>query len=241
MGMDFKCVHVGRRDFIKTGTLAGMAATLPVAGLAAQEMRGTLKPSPQGRKRRLVFLTDTPPAYEKIVESIRFIKEYDIDVTPIVFNPQKIQEAGNSIREIKDADILFIILPRVTNRSGHIPAALGDLDIPIDRNGIVRDKGDGGVGNLAGGIGAVSYTRIGKNACGEDIGCGNALIQDVISSGAGFQGIDPAKARDLRVADVRKDNAYRRGCVNSSAKGNRKGLARSSNRRPVVAGYILGL
>ncbi len=131
MGMDFKCVHVGRRDFIKTGTLAGMAATLPVAGLAAQEMRGALKPSPQGRKRRLVFLTDTPPAYEKIVESIRSIKEYEFEVTPLVFNPQKIQEAGNSIREIKEADILFIILPRVTNRSGHIPAALGDLDIPI--------------------------------------------------------------------------------------------------------------
>ena len=131
MGMDLKCVHVGRRDFIKTTTLAGMAATLPVTSLLAQEPRGALKPSPQGKKRRLIFLTDTPPAYNQITESIRAIKEYEFEITPVVFNPQKVQEAGNSIREIKDADILFIILPRVTTSSGNIPAALGDLDIPI--------------------------------------------------------------------------------------------------------------
>jgi L-fucose isomerase-like protein len=130
MELNLKCVHVGRRDFIKTTTLAGMAATLPVTSLVAQEPRGALKPSPQGKKRHLLFLTDTPAAYEKLTESIRAIKEYEFEVTPVLMNMQKMQELGKSIQG-KDADILLMILPRVTNSSGNIPAAMGDLDIPI--------------------------------------------------------------------------------------------------------------
>lgn len=130
MQMDSKGMQVGRRDFIKTTTLAGISATLPAANLMAQDLRGELKPSPQGKKRHLLFLTDTPSAYEKLTESIRSIKEYEIELSPLQVNFQKPQEIAKSIQE-KNADILLMILPRVTNKSGNIPAMMGDLDVPI--------------------------------------------------------------------------------------------------------------
>ena len=86
MGNSQKGIHVSRRGFIKTTALASMAATLPATSLAGQSVTamsvGT-KPSPVGRKRNLLFLSDNPERFKKLIESIQSIKEYDLHVTPI--------------------------------------------------------------------------------------------------------------------------------------------------------------
>jgi L-fucose isomerase-like protein len=51
-------------------------------------------------------------------------------VSPVQINYQNPQEIAKSIQD-KGADVLLVILPRVTTNSGNIAAAMGDLDIPV--------------------------------------------------------------------------------------------------------------
>jgi len=128
MEMDQKGFHVGRRDFLKTTTLAGMAAALPI--LPEQDSRSTFRKSPDGTKRNLLLLSDNPPEYERLVQSIKSIKEFDFTVSSIKINYQKPQEILKSIQG-KDADVLFICLPRIGISSGNIVEFMGDLDLPV--------------------------------------------------------------------------------------------------------------
>jgi hypothetical protein len=129
MGKDQQGFH-GRRDFLKTTTLAGMAATLPTASLLGQDVKSVSKTRPIGKKRTLLFLTDSPSSYEKLIESIKAVKEFDFLVSTLQVNYQKLQDLDKSIQE-KNADLILMILPRVINNSGNIPAAISDLDVPI--------------------------------------------------------------------------------------------------------------
>ena len=129
--MDSNAGQVGRRNFLKTTTLASVAAALPVGSLVGQEIRaGGARPSPVGRKRNLLFLTDSPATYEKLVASIKAIKEFDFNVITAQVNYQKPQEVTKAIQD-NSPDMLLIVTPRVLSNSGPIPAAIGDLDIPI--------------------------------------------------------------------------------------------------------------
>jgi hypothetical protein len=121
---------VGRRDFILASTLAGVAAALPATALLGQEVKSRLKPSPEGKKRNLLFLNDSPKTYEPLINKIKAIKEFEFTVSTIEVNLQKSQEFVNS-PQMKEADIIFMVLPRVTNVSGHIPALIGDLNVPV--------------------------------------------------------------------------------------------------------------
>jgi hypothetical protein len=130
MENDQKGVQFNRRDFIKTTALAGMAAALPVTGLAGQSTVGGSKPSPGGTKRNLLFLSDVPENYERLIESIRSIKEYEILVTPMKVDFRKPDDILKSIRD-KNADILFIRLPLMGFSSRHVAEGMGTLDIPV--------------------------------------------------------------------------------------------------------------
>jgi L-fucose isomerase-like protein len=131
MVIDPKGIHVKRRDFIKTTTLVSIAAAaLPQTSLIGQDARSALRPIPRGRKRTVLFLNDNPSSFEKFIASIKAIKEFDISVIPIQINFQKPQDILNSIQG-KDADLLFICLPRVTNNSGIVPTGLADFNVPI--------------------------------------------------------------------------------------------------------------
>ncbi|KPL17435.1 MAG: hypothetical protein AMS26_01025 [Bacteroides sp. SM23_62] len=130
MGNDQKGIQLNRRDFIKTTALAGMAAALPVTGLAGQSTISGSRPSPEGTKRNLLFLSDVPENYERLIESIRSIKEYEILVTPMKINFRKPEDILKSIQD-KNADILFIRLPTIGFSSRHIAEGMGTLDIPV--------------------------------------------------------------------------------------------------------------
>jgi L-fucose isomerase-like protein len=123
--------HVGRRNFIKTTTLAGVAATFPVAGFAAQDsVQGAFKPSPAGKKRNVLFLTDSPKKYEPLINQIMAIKEFEVAVSPVEINLQKSPEKV-SPDQIKNADVIFMILPQVATSSGNIAASMAALNVPV--------------------------------------------------------------------------------------------------------------
>jgi hypothetical protein len=130
---DQKPVYVGRRDFIKATTLAGMAGTLPGAGLLAQDTSTPSKPRNTGKTRKVLFVSDSPSRYENLIGSIRAIREYEFEVIPIQISFQlKPQEVVRSVRELSP-DILVI---RSTVRTsdgniGNIAASMAEVDIPV--------------------------------------------------------------------------------------------------------------
>ena len=131
MENDQKGAQFNRRDFIKTTALAGMAAALPVTGLAGQStISGSSKPSPEGTKRNLLFISSAPENYERLIESIRSVKEYEILVIPMKVDFRKPEDILKSIHD-KDADILLMCLPSMGFSSRHIAEGMGTLDIPV--------------------------------------------------------------------------------------------------------------
>jgi hypothetical protein len=125
-----KSIHVGRRDFIKTTSIAGMAATLPGTVLLSQDSGGLLKSRPGGLKKRLLCLTDSPEAFKKFLESIGSIKDIDSPANIITVNYQKPQDVVQSLQG-KEADILLMCLPPSTFSYGTLPESMGDLGIPV--------------------------------------------------------------------------------------------------------------
>jgi L-fucose isomerase-like protein len=122
---DRKGVHVGRRDFLKTTTMAGMAATLPETLL--QNSESVVKPENRGNKRKLLFLSGYPKAYEHFIQSVKSIKEFA--VVSIQTDYQKPQEIIKTI-QTEAPDILFFGMPGTLN-PGNIPVALGNIGVPV--------------------------------------------------------------------------------------------------------------
>jgi hypothetical protein len=105
---DQKPVCVDRRDFIKATTLAGMAGTLSGAHRLAQDTPMFSKPRNAGKTRKVLFVSDSPSGYEKLINSIKSIREYEFQVIPIQLSlQQKPQEVAASVREMSP-DILMI-------------------------------------------------------------------------------------------------------------------------------------
>jgi hypothetical protein len=127
---DFKKINVGRRDFIKTTTMAGVAATLPGTGLTSQNTAGSSTPPAGGMKKKLLFLSDNPTAYESLMGSIKSLPGTDLAVSSIKANYQKPEEIIRTIHE-QNMDILLLGLPRFTFNFGSLYDSMGDLDIPV--------------------------------------------------------------------------------------------------------------
>jgi hypothetical protein len=130
MEKDQQGFDVKRRDFLKTTALASMAAAVPGANLFGQDNKAVFRRSYDGTKRNLLFLSDNPAEYERLVQSIKSVGEFDFLVSAIKINYRHPQEIIRSIQG-KDADILFICLPRIGISSGNIAEYTGDLDIPV--------------------------------------------------------------------------------------------------------------
>jgi hypothetical protein len=130
---DQKPVRVDRRDFIKATTLAGMAGTLSGASLLAQNTPIPSRPRNGQKMRTVLFVSDSPSSYEKLIDSIKAIREYEFQVIPIQASlQQKPQEVVKSVRELSP-DILMIrpTVRTAVGNIGNIAVSMADLDIPI--------------------------------------------------------------------------------------------------------------
>jgi hypothetical protein len=127
-----KWTHVTRRGFFKTTAVAGVAAAFPVSILAGEKIIsiGGIKPSPAGRKRTILFVSDAPERFEKVVGLIKSISEYDIDLIQMKTDFKNPGDILKSIKE-KDADICFLTLPGIGMSSRNIAEQIGHLDIPV--------------------------------------------------------------------------------------------------------------
>ncbi len=81
----------------------------------------------------MLFASDSLSSYEKLIGSIKAIREYELQVIPMEASLQKKpQEAARSVRELSP-DILLIrpsVRPAVKN-IGNIAVSMADPDIPI--------------------------------------------------------------------------------------------------------------
>ncbi len=130
---DQKSVRVDRRDFIKATTLAGMAGTLPGASLFAQDTSIPSKPKNAGKTRKVLFVSDSLSSHEKLIDSIKAIREYEFEVIPIEASLQrKPQDVTGSVRELRP-DILLIrpTVRTAVGNIGNIAVSMADVDIPI--------------------------------------------------------------------------------------------------------------
>ncbi|MBN2418579.1 MAG: twin-arginine translocation signal domain-containing protein [Deltaproteobacteria bacterium] len=130
-----KWTQISRRDFFKTTVLAGAAAALPAFPANSFAMQNGaaftgVKPSPKGNKRNLLFISDAPEQFEKIIESIKSIKEYEIQVSTVKADLKNPGALLNPIKE-KDTDVIFMMLPGQFMSSRNIAESIGALDIPI--------------------------------------------------------------------------------------------------------------
>jgi L-fucose isomerase-like protein len=120
---------VDRRDFLKTTTIASMAAALPATSLLARAEEKTVRIRQRGGKKKLLFLNDSPQEYGKLIESIQSIPE--VDLLPVKrANFRTPQEIVKSIQS-QDPDIILMSLPRIGMSSGPAAEALDALDIPV--------------------------------------------------------------------------------------------------------------
>jgi len=99
-----KGVHAGRRDFLKTTTMAGMAATLP--GTVLQNSERIVKTGNTGNRRKLLLLSGYPKAYERFIESVKSIKEFEFTVVSIQPDYQKPQEILKTIQSVAPLRLL---------------------------------------------------------------------------------------------------------------------------------------
>jgi L-fucose isomerase-like protein len=123
-------IQVRRRDFIKTTTIASVAASLPATRLVGQDTASPSKPKPEGTRRKLLCLSDSQAAHERLIESIKSLPGIDLQVSQIKVNFQKPQEIIQAVRS-QNADILLMCLPFFTFNFGSLYDSMGDLNIPI--------------------------------------------------------------------------------------------------------------
>jgi hypothetical protein len=120
---------VDRRDFLKTTTMAGMAAALPATSLLGQTAEQAVKARRSGAKKKLLFVNDTPKEYGQLIESIKSIPGIDVLPTTAA-NFRSLPEIVKSIKS-QDPDIIVMNLPRIGMSYGSIADDLGSLAIPI--------------------------------------------------------------------------------------------------------------
>jgi hypothetical protein len=126
---DHEGFSLKRRDFLKTTTIAGMAAALPATTLLGQTSEKVLKTRRSGGKKKLLFLIDSPKDYEKLTESIKSIQ--GIDLIPVAAaNFRALPEVVKSVQS-QDPDIILMSSPKIGTSYGSIADDLGKLGITV--------------------------------------------------------------------------------------------------------------
>ena len=127
---DQKDNQVGRRDFLKTTSVASVAAALPGATLGAQNTEGSFKPGSAEAKKKLLCLSASPETYEKLVESIKSIAGTDLLVSSIKIDYRDPQEITRTIRS-RHPDIVLMCLSGFVFNYGSLNDSMGGLNVPL--------------------------------------------------------------------------------------------------------------
>lgn len=127
-------LSVGRRDFIKTTTMAVMGSALASTGLNAKETEVLLKPETNGKVesnvKKILCLSEFPEMDTKLIESLKADDEIGLNINLIKVDyrdPPKLME----IIKGENAGIILMCLPFMTFSFGRLAQYMGDLDIPI--------------------------------------------------------------------------------------------------------------
>jgi hypothetical protein len=123
-------IHVGRRNFIKTTAMAGVAATLPAASAIGRDTAIPANRLPGARNKKLLLLSDNPKNYEGFVESAKSQSGKNLQISSMQVNYQKPDEINRIMRE-QTMDILLLCLPRLTFNFGSLYDSMGDLHVPV--------------------------------------------------------------------------------------------------------------
>ena len=81
---DYEGIRVDRRSFLKTTTIAGMAAALPSAHLTSSllaqtaEKTASISTGLSGGKKKMLFLSNVPQQFGKLIESVQAIPNLDL-------------------------------------------------------------------------------------------------------------------------------------------------------------------
>ncbi len=73
-------VQIGRRDFIRTTAIAGVAGAIPTVSALAQEAPGPVRPAYTGKQRKVLLLSSNPEAHGSLIQAFKGIKEFDVAV-----------------------------------------------------------------------------------------------------------------------------------------------------------------
>ncbi len=124
-------IAVGERDFIKTTAMAGMVATLPEV-LAQNPQSVAVKALNKGNNRKLLMLSDYPNSYDRLIQSVKSIKEYEFSVVPIKTDYSKAQEIAKTI-QTEAPDILFF------GRGGATPEVVFPIGLEVTIGGFTKN------------------------------------------------------------------------------------------------------
>jgi len=120
--------HVGRRNFLKTTAMAGVAATIPAAALLGQDTEKPSQSKGSTTQKKVLCLSESPQA--RLVESIKSIPGTNLLVSAVGINYQRPQEIVRSIIS-QNADIAIMCLSGFTFNFGSLYDSMGDVKIPI--------------------------------------------------------------------------------------------------------------
>jgi hypothetical protein len=122
--------RVGRRDFIRTTAIAGVAATIPGTSLLCQNVAKPSELKAHSAQKKLLCLCNSPTAYSQLVQSIKSIPGTDFLVKQVGVDFQNPAEVLQAVSN-RDADFLLLCLSGFTFNFGKLYDSMGDLNIPI--------------------------------------------------------------------------------------------------------------
>jgi hypothetical protein len=123
--------HLGRRNFIKTTTLAGVAtAAIPVKALLGQDAVKSPQTKTGRIQKQVLCVGESPQNHQQLIELIKSIPGTDLLVSTLSVDYQRPQEIVQSINK-RGSDILLMFLSGFTVNFGNLYDSMGDVTIPI--------------------------------------------------------------------------------------------------------------
>jgi hypothetical protein len=123
--------HLGRRNFIKTTTLAGVAAaTIPAKTLLGQDARKSPQTKAAGIQKQVLCIGESPQNHQHLIESIKSIPGADLLVSTLSADYQRPQEIVQAVQK-REPDVLLMFLSGFMVNFGNLYDSMGDVKIPI--------------------------------------------------------------------------------------------------------------